>query len=103
MRTAYRVVHHTYSSPETAYRVVHHRPEQVLATLEGAQGCLLFSSGIAAADAMLRALLKPGDCLVLPRLGYNPSGHNPNPNPKPKPKPKPNPKPNPKPYPNPNP
>ena len=70
MRTAYRVVHHTYSSPETAYRVVHHRPEQVLATLEGAQGCLLFSSGIAAADAMLRALLKPGDCLVLPRLGY---------------------------------
>ena len=45
-------------------------PEQMLATLEGAQGCLLFSSGIAAADAMLRALLKPGDCLVLPRLGY---------------------------------
>ena len=45
-------------------------PEQLLATLEGAQACLLFSSGIAAADALLRALLKPGDCLVLPRLGY---------------------------------
>ena len=45
-------------------------PEQTLAALEGAQGCLLFSSGIAAADALLRALLRPGDCLVLPRLGY---------------------------------
>ena len=45
-------------------------PEALLATLEGAEGCLLFSSGIAAADALLRALLKPGDCLVLPRLGY---------------------------------
>ena len=45
-------------------------PEQTLAALEGAQGCLLFSSGIAAGDALLRALLRPGDCLVLPRLGY---------------------------------
>jgi len=46
------------------------QPEQLLARLEGAQECLLFASGMAACDVLLRAILKPGDCLVLPRAAY---------------------------------
>ena len=39
--------------------------EQALAALEGGRHCLAFASGMAASDAVLRAVLRPGDHLVL--------------------------------------
>lgn len=44
--------------------------ETCLATLEGAARGLAFASGMAAEDAVLRALVKPGDHVVLPRDAY---------------------------------
>lgn len=41
----------------------------VLARLEGGAGCILFSSGMAAATALVQALL-PGDHVVAPRVMY---------------------------------
>lgn len=44
--------------------------ETCLATLEGASRGLAFASGMAAEDAVLRTLVKPGDHVVLPRDAY---------------------------------
>ena len=44
--------------------------ETCLATLEGAVRGLAFASGMAAEDAVLRTLVKPGDHVVLPRDAY---------------------------------
>lgn len=44
--------------------------ETCLATLEGATRGLAFASGMAAEDAVLRTLVKPGDHVVLPRDAY---------------------------------
>ncbi|MDB4963859.1 MAG: hypothetical protein JWP01_3858 [Myxococcales bacterium] len=44
--------------------------ERVIAALEGGPGALVFSSGMAAATAAIRALCKPGDHVIGPRIGY---------------------------------
>ena len=44
-------------------------PEQLIAALEGAEGCLLFASGMAAATSIFCALV-PGDHVVVPRVVY---------------------------------
>ncbi|WP_158888628.1 cystathionine gamma-synthase [Amycolatopsis anabasis] len=44
--------------------------EQALAALEGARHGLAFASGMAASDAVLRAVLRPGDHLVLGNDAY---------------------------------
>lgn len=44
--------------------------EECLAALEGAARGLAFASGMAAEDAVLRALVKPGDHVVLPMDAY---------------------------------
>jgi len=44
--------------------------EQVLATLEGGEGALLFSSGLAAASALFQTL-EPGDHVVAPVIMYH--------------------------------
>jgi cystathionine gamma-synthase len=44
--------------------------EQQLAALEGGQRGFAFASGIAAEDALLRAVLRPGDHIVLGADGY---------------------------------
>ena len=44
-------------------------PEDLLATLEGGESCLLFASGMAAAVAVFQALL-PGDHVIAPRTMY---------------------------------
>lgn len=44
--------------------------ERVIAALEGGAAALTFASGMAAATALFRALLRPGDHVVMPRVGY---------------------------------
>jgi cystathionine gamma-lyase len=44
--------------------------EQAIGELDGGN-CVLFPSGMAAIAAMLRAMLRPGDTLVLPSDGYH--------------------------------
>ncbi len=44
-------------------------PEKMLANLEGGESALLFSSGMAAAMAVVQAL-KPGDHIVAPKVMY---------------------------------
>jgi cystathionine gamma-synthase len=44
--------------------------ERVLAALEGGAAALVFASGMAAATAVFRAVCKPGDHVIGPRLGY---------------------------------
>ncbi|MGH9016277.1 MAG: cystathionine gamma-synthase [Acidimicrobiales bacterium] len=44
--------------------------ERQMASLEGAQRAFAFASGLAAEDAVLRALLAPGDHIVLPLDAY---------------------------------
>ena len=44
--------------------------ERVANALEGGAGALAFASGMAAATAVFRALCKPGDRIVVPRVGY---------------------------------
>ena len=44
--------------------------EQKLAALEGAEGCVAFSSGMAAISALIFHLLKPGDHLVMSDVAY---------------------------------
>lgn len=44
--------------------------ERVIAALEGGAAALTFSSGMAAATAVFRALLRPGDHVVAPKVGY---------------------------------
>ncbi len=44
--------------------------ERVLAALEGGADALTFSSGMAAATAAIRAICKPGDHVISPRIAY---------------------------------
>jgi len=44
--------------------------ERVLAALEGGAGALAFASGMAAATGVFRALCRPGDHVIAPRVGY---------------------------------
>ena len=44
--------------------------EQLLAALEGGTAALAFASGMAAATTAIRALCKPGDHVIAPRVGY---------------------------------
>ena len=44
--------------------------EKLLAALEGGAEALVFASGMAAATAVFRALCKPGDHVIAPRVGY---------------------------------
>lgn len=44
--------------------------ERLLAALEGGAAALVFSSGMAAATAAIRAVLRPGDHVVGPAVGY---------------------------------
>ena len=44
--------------------------ERALADLEGGYAGMAFSSGVAAADAVFRALCRPGDHVVVPRTMY---------------------------------
>jgi cystathionine gamma-synthase len=44
--------------------------EQVLAALEGGAAALTFASGMAAATAVFRAVLRPGDHVISPRVAY---------------------------------
>ena len=64
----YELLHpeHSYSRDENAtYKVA----EKVLCELEGAADALLFSSGMAAAMAVIQSL-KPGDHIVAPKVMY---------------------------------
>jgi cystathionine gamma-synthase len=51
-------------SPTPAYA------ERVVAALEGGAAALAFASGMAAATAAIRAICRPGDRIVAPRVGY---------------------------------
>ena len=44
--------------------------EQALASLEGARHGYAFASGMAASDTMIRAVLRPGDHLIIPNDAY---------------------------------
>ncbi|HSR98835.1 MAG TPA: aminotransferase class V-fold PLP-dependent enzyme [Kofleriaceae bacterium] len=44
--------------------------ERVLAALEGGTAALTFSSGMAATTAAIRAICRPGDHIITPRVGY---------------------------------
>jgi cystathionine gamma-synthase len=44
--------------------------ERVIAALERGEAALTFASGMAAATALLRALLRPGDHLIAPKVAY---------------------------------
>ena len=44
--------------------------ERVLAELEGGADALAFSSGMAAATTVFRAVCRPGDHVIAPRVGY---------------------------------
>lgn len=44
--------------------------ERVLAALEGGAAAMVFASGMAAATTAIRAVCKPGDHIVGPRIGY---------------------------------
>lgn len=44
--------------------------EDALASLEGGEAALTFASGLTAEDALLRAVLRPGDHIVLPGDAY---------------------------------
>jgi cystathionine gamma-lyase len=46
------------------------RLESAIAELEGAGGCVTFSSGMAAVAAVLQTQLRPGDTVMLPADGY---------------------------------
>ena len=45
--------------------------ERTLANLEGGTEALAFSSGMAAVSAVVQALLRPGDCVLLPDDAYH--------------------------------
>ncbi len=44
--------------------------EAAIADLEGADGCVVFSSGMAAVSGLMLSVLRPGDTVVLPSDGY---------------------------------
>lgn len=52
-----------------------HSLEAALCALEGAQGCLLTSSGLSAVTTTLLALLSPGDHVLMPDSVYQPARH----------------------------
>jgi len=64
---SYAVRGPSYARDENPTPVV---AERVLAALEGGAAALSFSSGMAATTAAIRALCKPGDHVVSPRVGY---------------------------------
>jgi len=64
---AYALRGRTYTRDENPTPVI---AERVLAALEGGAGALTFSSGMAAATAVIRAVCKPGDHVVSPRVAY---------------------------------
>ncbi|HMG57662.1 MAG TPA: aminotransferase class I/II-fold pyridoxal phosphate-dependent enzyme [Kofleriaceae bacterium] len=57
----------TYARDENPTPVV---AERVLAALEGGSAALTFASGMAAATGAIRAICKPGDHLLSPRVAY---------------------------------
>lgn len=57
----------TYARDESPAPV---HAERVLAALEGGPAALVFSSGMAAACAVVRTACRPGDHLIAPRVGY---------------------------------
>jgi cystathionine gamma-synthase len=57
----------TYGRDENPTPVV---AERVLAALDGGAAALTFASGMAAATAAIRAVLRPGDHVIGPRVGY---------------------------------
>ncbi len=57
----------TYTRDENPTPVV---AERVIAALEGGAAALTFSSGMAAATGAIRALCKPGDHILSPRIAY---------------------------------
>ncbi len=48
----------------------HAHAEQVVAALEGGAAARSFSSGMAAASAAIRAICRPGNHVIAPRVGY---------------------------------
>jgi cystathionine gamma-synthase len=64
---AYQLVGPGYTRDENPTPV---HVERVVAALEGGAGALAFASGMAAATAVFRAVCKPGDHVVGPRVGY---------------------------------
>jgi len=48
----------------------HLHAERLVAALEGGAVALSFSSGMAAATAAIRAICRPGDHIIAPRVGY---------------------------------
>jgi cystathionine gamma-synthase len=64
---AYQLVGPGYTRDENPTPV---HVERVVAALEGGAGALAFASGMAAATAVFRAVCKPGDRVVAPRVGY---------------------------------
>ncbi|MDQ3366604.1 MAG: PLP-dependent aspartate aminotransferase family protein [Myxococcota bacterium] len=44
--------------------------ERLLAALEGGEAAMAFASGMAAATAVFRAVCRPGDHVIAPRVGY---------------------------------
>jgi len=63
----YRLVGPGYTRDENPTPV---HAERVVAALEGGAAALAFSSGMAAATATFRALCKPGDHVIAPRVAY---------------------------------
>ncbi|HEU0029341.1 MAG TPA: PLP-dependent aspartate aminotransferase family protein [Kofleriaceae bacterium] len=64
---AYQLVGPSYARDENPTPV---HAERVVAALEGGAEALAFASGMAAASAVFRAVCKPGDHVIGPRVGY---------------------------------
>jgi cystathionine gamma-synthase len=64
---AYELRGRTYTRDENPTPVV---AERVLAALEGGAAALTFASGMTAATVAIRAVLKPGDHVISPRVAY---------------------------------
>ena len=64
---AYALRGRSYTRDENPTPVI---AERVLAALEGGAAALTFASGMSAATAAIRALCKPGDHVISPRVAY---------------------------------
>ena len=64
---AYQLIGPGYTRDENPTPV---HVERVISALEGGAGALAFASGMAAATSVFRAICKPGDHVVAPRVGY---------------------------------
>jgi cystathionine gamma-synthase len=64
---AYALRGRTYTRDENPTPVI---AERVIAALEGGAAALTFASGMAAATAAIRAVCKPGDHVLSPRVAY---------------------------------